>query len=199
MPELLCTNLYLSLDVTGCHSCPVKIVAKTVFPQHNLMGSIRQQLRKNSNFPTLACFHLPSCNTFQKDAWLHSAPEFPSLAIHLSCLISPPVFPPAHMAGGVASLHIPTPPHTSLPLLPPAYESLDINWRTKAPECHGWFRSFIPGLVPRQPSPVQCGQAGAGGGGRRTVLLDVNISPRDARQGFISTSTVNISESQHVP
>ena len=152
------------------------------------MGSIRQQLRKNSNFPTLACFHLPSCNTFQKDAWLHSAPEFPSLAIHLSCLISPPVFPPAHMAGGVASLHIPTPPHTSLTLLPPAYESLDINWRTKAPECHGWFRSFIPGLVPRQPSPVQCGQAGAGGGGRRTVLLDVNISPRDARQSFIHNS-----------
>ena len=70
---------------------------------------------------------------------------------------------------------------------------------TKAPECHGWFRSFIPGLVPRQPSPVQCGQAGAGGGGRRTVLLDVNISPRDARHSFISTSTVNISESQHVP
>ena len=102
------------------------------------MGSIRQH-QKNCNVPRLAAsLSWQLGNTFQQDAWLHSSHQFPP--------DSPPVLP---------SPHVPISSHGRWGGVPPAYESRDINWRTKAPECHGWFRSYISGLVPRRLMQVE--------------------------------------------
>ena len=58
------------------------------------------------------------------------------------------------MAGGAGS-RVPTypPPSSLLPLL---HMKAEISTGgTKAPECHGWFRSYISGLVPRRLMQVE--------------------------------------------
>ena len=126
-----------------------------------------------------------------------AVPTSSRLAIHLSCLLSPPVFPPTHMAGG--DRHgVPTYSLLSSLSLPAAYESRDINWRTKLLNVTAGSARTSQAWFPGSLVTVQCrwreeraGQFWMLISGLGTLIVNVPDS--------ITTTTVfNISAYQHL-